>query len=77
MVACHSGHIAVECHSPQYKTAIDMQAHMLHTQRTASLEVQLVDSRGYGGVASMDPAGSAVLDHVLGASANVLDAMAS
>lgn len=46
-----------------------LQAQVLHTQRTASLEVQLVDSRGYGGVASMDPAGSAVLDHIFAADA--------
>lgn len=47
-----------------------MQKASIQTERTAS--IPLVDSRGHGGMASMDPAGSAVLDHLFGADASHL-----
>lgn len=42
----------------------------MQTERT--LSIPLVDSRGHGGVASMDPASSAVLDRLFGADAALL-----
>ena len=45
------------------QTEVSMQ-----TERT--LSIPLVDSRGHGGMATMDPAGSAGLDHLFGADAS-------
>ena len=45
-----------------------MQKASMQTERT--LSIPLVDLRGHGGMATMDPAGSAVLDHLFGADAS-------
>ena len=40
------------------------------------LSIPLIDSRGYGGMATMDPAGSAVLDQIFGGNGgHILEAM--
>ena len=45
-----------------------MQKAFIQAERT--LSIPLVDARGHGGMATMDPAGSAVLDHLFGADAS-------
>lgn len=42
-----------------------VQKAFMQTERT--LSIPLVDARGHGGMATMDPAGSAVLDHLFSA----------
>lgn len=46
---------------------VSIQKASIHTERT--LSVPLVDTRGHGGMATMDPAGSAVLDHLFSSGA--------
>ncbi|KAL0032345.1 hypothetical protein WJX79_006173 [Trebouxia sp. C0005] len=46
---------------------------LCQTERT--LSIPLVDSRGYGGIANMDPAGSAVLDQIFDGTGHSLEAM--
>ncbi len=51
-----------------------VQKALCQTERT--LSIPLVDSRGYGGMATMDPAGSAVLDQIFdGTGGHLLEAM--
>ena len=50
-----------------------LQKELCQTERT--LSIPLVDSRGYGGMATMDPAGSAVLDQIFDGAGHLLEAM--
>ncbi len=50
-----------------------LQKELCQTERT--LSIPLVDSRGYGGMANMDPAGSAVLDQIFDGAGHLLEAM--
>ncbi|KAL0034314.1 hypothetical protein WJX77_008756 [Trebouxia sp. C0004] len=51
----------------------DEQKGLCQTERT--LSIPLVDSRGYGGMANMDPAGSAVFDQIFDGAGHLLEAM--
>ncbi len=46
---------------------------LCQTERT--LSIPLVDSRGYGHMAAMDPAGSAVLDQIFDGAGHLLEAL--
>ena len=50
-----------------------LQKELCQTERT--LSIPLVDSRGYGHMAAMDPAGSAVLDQIFDGAGHLLEAM--
>ena len=50
-----------------------LQKELCQTERT--LSIPLVDSRGYGHMAAMDPAGSAVLDQIFDGAGHLLEAL--
>lgn len=67
MTGCHGANHPCMCSnvSTLSQSLAVMQKLSMQTERT--LSIPLVDSRGHGGMATMDPAGSAVLDHLFSA----------
>lgn len=65
LIASYKGSIASNLTD---SSCVVMQKASMQTERT--LSIPLVDLRGHGGMATMDPAGSAVLDHLYGADAS-------